>query len=70
MRKKVSLIVMVLAILLMAHPSLKANAQIGACNSPPSMDQKKLQIQTFTGDYKTYSEPDSRGSEGDNTVNG
>ena len=47
MRKKVGLIVMVLAILLMAHPSLKATAQPGAVTPAPSMDQKKLQIQTL-----------------------
>lgn len=47
MRKKVSLIVMVLTILLMAQLSLKANAQSGAVTPAPSMDQKKLQVQTL-----------------------
>jgi len=41
---------MVLAILLMAHPSLKATAQPGAVTPAPSNGSKKVTDTNLTGD--------------------
>ena len=45
MRKKVSLIIMVLTILIVANLSLNANAQPGGVGAPPGTDATKQQLQ-------------------------